>query len=250
LYWVKAADFYRWLVKDECERMTIHLKDFPEAGAGLTVAPVQNGSVRAKNGFYKTYGKRVIDVALILFAAPFILPVVAVIALMATSKGASPFYFQRRVGRAGAIFNLVKIRTMVPNAEAALEAHLASDPAARKEWDSTQKLKHDPRITKAGHFLRKSSLDELPQLWNVLKGDMSLIGPRPMMVDQQKLYPGTAYYALRPGISGAWQVSDRNDSSFADRAGYDTDYNSNLSFKTDLSILVRTFGAVIRCTGY
>jgi lipopolysaccharide/colanic/teichoic acid biosynthesis glycosyltransferase len=250
LYWVRAAGFCRWLVKDECERMTIHLKDFPETGAGLSVAPVQNGAVRPRKGFYKTYGKRAIDIALILFAAPFVLPVVAVIALMATSKGASPFYFQRRIGKGGTIFNLVKIRTMVPNAEAALETYLASDPAARQEWDTTQKLKHDPRITKAGHFLRKSSLDELPQLWNVLKGDMSLIGPRPMMVDQQQLYPGTAYYALRPGISGAWQVSDRNDSSFADRAGFDTDYNNSLSFKTDFSILVRTFGAVVRCTGY
>ena len=230
--------------------MTFHLKDFPEAGAGLTVTPLHDGVARSRKSFYKAYGKRVLDIVLILFAAPFILPVVAVIALMAMSKGTSPFYFQRRVGRGGTVFNLVKIRTMVPNAEAALEKHLDRDPAARKEWDSTQKLKHDPRITKAGHFLRKSSLDELPQLWNVLKGEMSLIGPRPMMVDQQKLYPGTAYYALRPGISGAWQVSDRNDSSFADRASFDTDYNTNLSFETDMSILVRTFGAVIRCTGY
>lgn len=230
--------------------MTIHLNDFPEAGASLAIPPIQSSASRQSRGFYKTYGKRAIDIALILFATPFILPVVAVIALMATSKDASPFYFQRRVGKGGKIFNLVKIRTMVPNAEAALEAHLAADPAARQEWNSTQKLKHDPRITTAGHFLRKSSLDELPQLWNVLKGDMSLIGPRPMMVDQQKLYPGTAYYALRPGISGAWQVSDRNDSSFADRATFDTDYNTTLSFKTDLSILVRTFGAVVRCTGY
>ena len=230
--------------------MTIHLNDFPEAGASLHVPHVQNSAVRQGRSIYKTYGKRAIDIVLILFAAPFVLPVIALIALMATSKGASPFYFQRRVGRGGKIFNLVKIRTMVPNAEAALEAHLAADPAARQEWNSTQKLKHDPRITAAGHFLRRSSLDELPQLWNVLKGDMSLIGPRPMMVDQQKLYPGTAYYALRPGISGAWQVSDRNDSSFADRATFDTDYNNALSFKTDLSILVRTFGAVVRCTGY
>ena len=230
--------------------MTIHLKDFPDAGAGLPVPPATTGALSPRKGFYKSYGKRAIDILLILLAAPFILPVVAIIALMATSKNASPFYFQRRVGKNGSIFNLVKIRTMVPDAEAALEAHLARDPAARQEWDSTQKLKHDPRITRAGQFLRKSSLDELPQLWNVLTGDMSLIGPRPMMVDQQKLYPGTAYYALRPGISGPWQVSDRNDSSFADRAHFDTDYNSNLSFKTDFSILVRTFGAVIRCTGY
>lgn len=230
--------------------MTIHLKDFPEAGAGLTVGTLQDVAIRPRKGFYKTYGKRAIDIALILFAAPFILPVVAIIALLATSKGASPFYFQRRIGRGGKIFNLAKIRTMVPNAEAALEAYLASDSAARQEWNSTQKLKNDPRITPIGHFLRRSSLDELPQLWNVLKGDMSLIGPRPMMVDQQKLYPGTAYYALRPGISGAWQVSDRNESSFADRATFDTEYYTNLSFKTDLSILVRTVGAVIRCTGY
>ena len=230
--------------------MTIHLKDFPETGVGLPATPLQTAAVRPRKSFYKTYGKRAIDIILILCAAPFILPVVAIIALMATSKDASPFYFQRRVGRGGKIFNLVKIRTMVPNAEVALETYLASDPAARQEWDTNQKLKHDPRITKAGHFLRKSSLDELPQLWNVLKGDMSLIGPRPMMVDQQKLYPGTAYYALRPGISGAWQVSDRNDSSFADRATYDTDYNNTLSFKTDFMILVRTFGAVVRCTGY
>lgn len=230
--------------------MTIHLKDFPEAGAGLTVAPLQSGTVKPRKSFYKAYGKRTVDIILILFAAPFILPVVAVIALMATAGGASPFYFQRRIGRGGKIFNLVKIRTMVPNAEAALETHLASYPAARQEWDSSQKLKNDPRITPVGHFLRRSSLDELPQLWNVLKGDMSLIGPRPMMVDQQKLYPGTAYYALRPGISGAWQVSDRNESSFADRATFDTEYHTNLSFKTDLSILVRTVGTVIRCTGY
>jgi exopolysaccharide production protein ExoY len=230
--------------------MTIHLKDFPEAGGGLSMSPSQGVAVRARNGFYKSYGKRAIDIALILFAAPFILPVVLIIALLASSKDASPFYFQRRIGRGGRIFNLVKIRTMVPNAEAALEAYLASDPTARQEWDSTQKLKRDPRITRIGQFLRRSSLDELPQLWNVLKGDMSLIGPRPMMVDQQKLYPGTAYYALRPGITGAWQVSDRNESSFAGRATFDTEYYTNLSFKTDLSILVRTFGAVIRCTGY
>ena len=230
--------------------MTIHLQDFPGARAGLNIGSSKDVAARLRPSFYKTYGKRAIDIALILVAAPFILPVVAVITLMATSKGASPFYWQRRVGRGGRIFNLVKIRTMVPDADALLESHLAANPAARAEWDSTQKLKNDPRITTAGQFLRKSSLDELPQLWNVLKGDMSLIGPRPMMVDQQQLYPGTAYYALRPGISGSWQVSDRNESSFADRATFDTEYQADLSFRTDLSILVRTVGAVVRCTGH
>ncbi|MFN6978425.1 MAG: sugar transferase, partial [Gemmobacter sp.] len=117
------------------------------------------------------------------------------------------------------------------------------------EWDRTQKLRHDPRITPLGHLLRRSSLDELPQLWNVLTGDMSLIGPRPMMVDQKPLYPGRAYYALRPGISGPWQVSDRNATAFADRAGYDERYFRDLSLGTDLRLILATFGAVARGTG-
>ena len=95
---------------------------------------------------------------------------------------------------------------MVVDAERRLAEHLAGDPAARAEWDTTQKLKNDPRITPIGRLIRKSSLDELPQLWNVLRGDMSLVGPRPMMPDQTALYPGRAYYALRPGLTGFWQI--------------------------------------------
>jgi lipopolysaccharide/colanic/teichoic acid biosynthesis glycosyltransferase len=143
-----------------------------------------------------------------------------------------------------------KIRTMVPQADRLLEAYLAENPEVRREWDLTQKLKCDPRITRFGGLLRKTSLDELPQLWNVFVGNMSLIGPRPMMVDQEGLYPGTAYYALRPGISGPWQVSKRNESSFAERAKYDTDYYLGLSFRGDLKILAQTVGVVLRSTGY
>ena len=201
-------------------------------------------------GFYRRYVKRGLDIAFVLLLAPIALPMIVALAALVALDGASPFYRQARVGRGGGVFSLVKIRTMVPQAEEKLEAYLAADPAARREWDSTQKLKRDPRITWIGQILRKSSLDELPQLWNVLRGDMSLIGPRPMMVDQRPLYPGTAYYALRPGITGPWQVSDRNESSFADRAKFDTDYHNDLSLATDLSILVRTVGVVIRCTGY
>ena len=138
---------------------------------------------------------------------------------------------------------------MVSNADALLEQHLACDPAAREEWNRTQKLRHDPRITPIGRMIRKSSLDELPQLWNVLVGDMSLVGPRPMMVDQQEIYPGTAYYALRPGITGFWQTSVRNESSFAERAGFDAAYLRDLSFRTDLHILMRTVRVVLRGTG-
>jgi lipopolysaccharide/colanic/teichoic acid biosynthesis glycosyltransferase len=100
-----------------------------------------------------------------------------------------------------------------------------------------------------GLALRRYSLDELPQLWNVVLGDMSLVGPRPMMPSQQDIYPGVAYYRLLPGITGPWQVSERNDSSFAERAGYDRDYDRDLSFGTDVSILVRTLGVVAQATG-
>lgn len=194
--------------------------------------------------------KRLMDLSLVILSLPLVLPLVALMAVLVACDGASPFFFQDRVGRNGRVFRLVKIRTMVPQAEARLEAHLAADPAARREWDRTQKLKSDPRITPVGRLLRKTSMDELPQLWNVLCGQMSIVGPRPMMVDQQALYPGRAYYALRPGITGAWQVSDRNEGSFAGRARYDAEYLSDLSFATDLSILIRTVSVVVRGTGY
>lgn len=136
------------------------------------------------------------------------------------------------------------------DADARLAAHLAADPAMRAEWAESQKLKNDPRITAVGRFLRKTSLDELPQLWNVFKGDMSLVGPRPMMPQQRPLYPGRAYYRMRPGLTGPWQVSDRNAGSFAGRAEYDTEYHRSMSFLRDFTILVLTFWVVLRGTGY
>ena len=139
---------------------------------------------------------------------------------------------------------------MVVDADARLAAHLAADPALRAEWDETQKLKRDPRITAVGRLLRKTSLDELPQLWNVLKGDMSLVGPRPMMPEQRALYPGRAYYQMRPGLTGPWQVSDRNAVSFAGRAEFDADYARRMSLATDLCILFLTVWVVLRGTGY
>ena len=112
------------------------------------------------------------------------------------------------------------------------------------------KIVADPRVTPVGRLIRRFSIDELPQLWNVLKGDMSLVGPRPMMAGQQVLYPGVAYYALRPGITGTWQISDRNETSFAARADFDAAYEETLSFMGDLHILAATFGVVLRATGY
>lgn len=199
---------------------------------------------------YRHGAKRCLDISLVLLTLPVSLPLIFGMMCLVAFDGHAPFYRQKRLGRGGRVFNLIKIRTMVPGADALLEYHLRRHPEARHEWDETQKLKHDPRITRIGRFLRKSSLDELPQLWNVLKGDMSLVGPRPMMPSQRALYPGTAYFDLRPGITGPWQISDRNETSFAGRAGFDSDYLASLSLGRDLLILCRTVSVVLRGTGY
>ena len=219
--------------------------------------PVERAAVqpawRARRGgarrFYRDRAKRVIDVALVLASAPVTLPLVIVMALLVALDGANPFYSQRRIGRAGRVFAIWKMRTMVLQADEQLAAHLEASPDAAREWHATQKLRHDPRVTRIGRVLRKTSLDEVPQFWNVLTGEMSLIGPRPMMVEQAELYPGRAYYALRPGITGPWQVSDRNDTTFAARAQYDQDYYEGLSLGVDASIFLRTFAVILLCTG-
>ena len=201
-------------------------------------------------GLYREVFKRVFDVTAVLLAAPVIVPVVAVLAVSVARDGGSPFYTQNRIGKGGRVFRMWKLRSMVRDADAQMQFLLANDPAAKAEWESTQKLRNDPRITKLGQFLRRSSLDEIPQLWNVLIGDMSLVGPRPMMVEQKDMYPGTAYYLLRPGITGYWQTGGRNATSFEARAGYDEAYDAEVSFATDLRVLSRTVGVVMKCTGY
>ena len=194
-------------------------------------------------------GKRLIDIVLVLLGTPIVLPIILVLAVAVRLDGGPAFYLQPRVGKKGRIFKLWKFRSMVPDAEKALETYLASDPAARAEWDANQKLRHDPRLTPIGAFIRRYSLDELPQLWNVLLGDMSLVGPRPMLPSQRSLYPGTAYYDLRPGITGLWQISERNSCTFAERATYDNRYAQSVSALTDLVILIRTVSVVFRGTG-
>lgn len=204
----------------------------------------------AKSKFYNNGVKRILDLVLVIASAPIWLPVILIGALMAASDGNNPFYRQKRVGRNGDVFWLWKLRTMVVDADAKLEAYLEANPEARAEWDRDQKLKHDPRITFFGRFLRKTSLDELPQLLNVLAGDMSVVGPRPMMVNQVHLYDGEGYYKMRPGLTGPWQVSDRNACRFVDRVRYDDIYAATVSFGTDLGIIFRTVGVVVRGTGY
>jgi exopolysaccharide production protein ExoY len=205
--------------------------------------------VARKERLYRRTLKRVLDITFVVMALPIVLPVILVLVAMLRVGGQSPFFTQDRVGKGGQTFRLWKLRTMVPNADERLREYLAANEAALTEWTSYQKLANDPRITAFGQFLRKSSLDELPQLWNVLVGDMSLVGPRPMLLEQREMYPGSAYYALRPGLTGTWQISDRNQSTFAQRADFDADYDRKLSFGTDLRILVATVGVVLRATG-
>ena len=200
-------------------------------------------------GFYRDGAKRALDVTLIVLSLPIVLPVILTLALLVALNGGTPFYTHARVGKGGHIFQMWKLRSMVCDADAVLEGYLAENPDMRREWNTKQKLLKDPRVTRLGAFLRKTSLDELPQLFNVLRGDMSLVGPRPMMVDQQELYPGRDYFEVRPGITGPWQISDRNDTSFAERAFYDARYNKTLSLKKDANILLATFRVVLRGTG-
>lgn len=216
---------------------------------GLRPEIAEDRSYRSR-GIYRHGGKRILDVTLVLLGSVFVVPIVLILAFLVSRDGGSAFYTQERVGKNGRVFRMLKLRSMVVDADARMKALLATDPEARAEWERDQKLKNDPRITRFGRLLRKSSLDELPQLWNVLRGDMSLVGPRPMMVDQRDLYPGTAYYELRPGITGAWQTSERNNSTFAGRALFDAQYERELSLKTDVKILAKTFGVVLRATGY
>lgn len=230
--------------------MTLFVRDLTVdlANTSRAVTPASGSTSAAK--LYRGVLKRALDLALTIVVLPIWLPVVLVGALLTACDGYNPFYRQERVGRDGRTFGMWKLRTMVVDADAKLEAYLAANPEARAEWDATQKLKEDPRITLFGRILRKTSLDELPQLFNVLTGDMSLVGPRPMMTSQKDLYTGDGYYTVRPGLTGLWQVSDRNECRFIDRVAYDDAYAARMSFGVDLRILMQTVGVVFRGTGY
>ncbi len=204
---------------------------------------------RRYRSLYRSRIKRMLDVVFVLLVLPPVAVIMLFLVLMVSLDGGKPFYWQTRIGKHGRHFRMLKLRTMVRDADSALQSYLEQNPDAKEEWDKTQKLRYDPRVTRSGRVLRKTSLDELPQLWNVLTGDMSLVGPRPMMVNQSSLYPGTAYYLLRPGITGPWQVSARNETEFAERAVYDTRYLQAMSFPHDTGIVLKTFRVVIRGTG-
>ena len=230
--------------------MTLHITNY-DSDVDLDLGTLVGTQTSSEtSGFYRKYAKRILDILFTVATAPFVVPFIAAAAFLIAMDGRNPFYSQLRIGKGGEIFRMWKLRTMVHNADSQLEAYLAENPVARLEWESTQKLKKDPRVTLVGRILRKTSMDELPQLWNVFNGTMSVVGPRPMMINQQDFYLGKSYYRLNPGITGLWQVSDRNEGEFIGRVRYDDIYDRICSLKTDAWVLMRTVAVVIRCTGY
>jgi len=196
--------------------------------------------------------KRTVDVTLGLVAFVLALPVLALIALAVFLESGGPVFFtQQRVGRGNSRFRIRKFRTMVVDADEVLRSYLARNPEAQQEWEETHKLRHDPRVTRVGRFLRRTSLDELPQIWNVLRGDMSLAGPRPIVETEIPRYgSGFAFYLLtRPGLTGLWQVSGRNDTTYRRRVELDVQYVRYWTPALDFTLFLRTFGAVLRGTG-
>lgn len=171
--------------------------------------------------------------------------------LVKCSDGGSVFYGHRRVGRNGDFFHCLKFRTMVPNGDQVLSAYLSRNPEARAEWKASRKLQNDPRVTKVGAVLRKLSLDELPQILNILRGEMSIVGPRPVVMDELEMYGGSADYYLksRPGLTGLWQVSGRNDVSYETRVAFDRHYVENWSMASDVRIILKTIPAVCLSRG-
>jgi len=197
--------------------------------------------------------KIIFNYILALFLVPILFPLIFIFALLIKIESKGPVFFkQKRIGKNCKIFNIYKFRSMYENADIILEEILAKNDELRKEWEKNHKLKNDPRITKVGKFLRKTSLDELPQIFNILKGDMAFVGPRPVTEEElNKFYKENKkfYCMVKPGITGLWQVSGRNDLSYEERVQIDKWYVINWSIWLDIVILLKTFKAVFKQEG-
>ena len=199
-----------------------------------------------------TSAKRALDILIAGTALIALLPLLASFALFIRMQdGGKAVFWQKRYGRNGRTFNCFKLRSMVLDAGERLEEILRTDPDARAEWEATQKLTNDPRITPLGHFIRKTSIDELPQLVNVLRGEMSIVGPRPIVENEIAKY--CEYYrhycSVRPGLTGLWQVEGRSDTTYAERVALDAQYARTRTFWGDIGIMLRTIPAVLFSRG-
>lgn len=196
--------------------------------------------------------KRVYDIAVAVAGLAFLSPALITVALLVRLGDGGPVLFaHRRIGKNGASFKCYKFRSMVLDADKRLEVLLASDPDAADEWARDQKLRNDPRVTPLGRFLRKSSLDELPQLFNILRGDMSVVGPRPIVADEIVRYGAhfEAYKSVTPGVTGLWQVSGRNDVTYDERVEMDAEYAATWTVAGDIWITLKTVPAVLLSRG-
>lgn len=234
--------------------MTLAFPEFRTPGPEATaVQPRACTWLPPRRGLYRNVFKRVLDVTAIALAAPVVVPVVAALAVMVARDGGNPFYSQLRVGKNGRRFRMWKLRSMVNDADARMEEYLDAHPEARAEWNLTQKLKDDPRITPLGKIIRQTSLDELPQLWNVLKGEMSMVGPRPErpvfieQLEQQVPYFKQRLY-VKPGVTGHAQVRCEYGASAEDmlqKLEYDLYYIKSYSVLFDLSVMLDTVKVVL-----
>lgn len=195
------------------------------------------------------WSKRALDILIATTALILLSPLFLMIAALIFFTLKRPIIFSHvRIGHGGRLFHCYKFRTMVANADEVLKKHIESDKSASEEWQATHKLIHDPRVTFFGRLLRVSSLDELPQLINIIRGDMSCVGPRPIVPDELKKYgeSAEAYLTARPGLTGAWQVSGRSTLKYDDRVALDREYVENWSLWKDVRILFKTIPAVLR----
>jgi exopolysaccharide production protein ExoY len=196
--------------------------------------------------------KRSFDIVAVVAVLVVLLPLIFTLIFSLWILQDRPIFFKhRRVGLGGKCFSCLKFRTMIKDGDEVLRRHLAKTPEARIEWEVSRKLKNDPRVTPLGQILRKTSIDELPQLINILRGDMSLVGPRPIVEDEIKHYDENIihYFSVRPGLTGLWQVSGRSDVTYASRVAMDTAYVEHMNFTTDLTILLKTVPAVLNSRG-
>lgn len=192
--------------------------------------------------------KRIFDLLVASLLLLFLAPALLALWWMASREGGKGIYGQQRIGQNGKIFTCYKFRTMVTDADERLTLLLATSEQARLDWEHDFKLEQDPRITNAGQFLRSTSLDKLPQLWNVLRGDMSLVGPRPIMAVELERYAASAdfYLLAKPGMTGLWQASGRQGNDYDTRAHFDALYVNNWKFWSDSLILCKTAGELVR----
>lgn len=223
----------------------------PGSGANRNRVRSDPEAVSPRSGLYARFGKRAFDLLFTLAILPLILPVILAMVIVVARAGGRPIYSHTRIGKGGRPFGCLKIRTMVVDADKRLAELLRSDPEAAIQWGRDQKLQNDPRVTRIGALLRKTSLDELPQIFNVLRGEMSIVGPRPLTAGELDGWGAdrAIYEAVRPGLTGLWQIESRRNSDRKHRIAQDARYVAEMSFLGDLRFILRTIPEVVFARG-